>query len=297
MRTPEQEHAIRADVFRWLDEKFVNGGGYEIHHTVLKSYEFEGERIPLLDTGKGIRNPSTFYSTLSIMSGWKANRYNDHEDDDGWVSYSYRTGDGGDNRKLVRAYEEQAPIVYFRAVREGYYFPYYPIVIAENDPVGRQVRFPLAQSLALLGDPFEYTDQQRRYAESIVRTRLHQPLFRARVLHAYTSACTICDLRHAELLDAAHILADAHEHGVAHVTNGLALCKLHHAAYDKSLLGITPDYEVRINQGILDEEDGPMLKYGLQAMHTRQIRVPRNHRARPSRELLSARYEEFTKKA
>jgi putative restriction endonuclease len=293
MRTHEEELAIRADIFHWLDEKFIDGGGYEIHHTVLKSYEFNGERIPLLDTGKGIRNPATFSSTLSIMSGWKANRYNDHEDDDGWVSYSYRAGEGGDNNKLISAYDQQDPIVYFKAVREGYYFPYYPIVIAQNDPLHRRVRFPLEQGLALLGDPLEYNEQQKRYAETIVKTRLHQPLFRAKVLHAYTSACTICELRHAELLDAAHIIADSDEHGVAHVTNGLALCKLHHAAYDRSLLGITPDYEVRINKNLLAEVDGPMLKYGLQEMHGRAIHVPKSFKARPSKERLAARFDEF----
>lgn len=87
-------------------------------------------------------------------------------------------------------------------MREGYYFPYYPIVIAENDPVGRVVRFPLDQGLGLLGDPAEYTEAQRRYAETIVRTRLHQPLFRAKVLNAYEATCAVCNLRHAELLDA-----------------------------------------------------------------------------------------------
>ncbi len=293
MRTRDEEQAIRADVFRWLDKVFIDGGGYEIHHTVLKSYEFQGERIPLLDTGKGIRNPATFSSTLSIMSGWKVNRYSDRHDDDGWVTYSYRAGEGGDNIKLIRAFEQQDPIVYFRAVREGFYFPYYPITITANDPVNRVVRFPLEQSLSLLGDPMDYSEQQRRYAEGIVRSRLHQPLFRAKVLHAYASACTVCHLRHAELLDAAHIVADSDELGIAHVTNGLALCKLHHAAYDRSLMGITPDYRVRINAALLDEIDGPMLRHGLQDMHNQKITLPRNPKAKPSAERLAARFEEF----
>lgn len=296
MRTREEEGAIRDDVFRWLDEKFIGGGGYEIHHTVLKSYEFDGERIPLLDTGRGIRNPASFSSTLSILSGWKANRYDDQHDDDGWVTYSYRAGDGGDNIKLIHAHELQDPIVYFKAVREGYYFPYYPILIAHNDPTQRVVRFPLEQSLSLLGDPLDYSEQQRRYAETIVRSRLHQPLFRAKVLHAYASACTICDLRHTELLDAAHIVPDSTEQGVAHVSNGLALCKLHHAAYDRLLLGVTPDYEVRINAALLDEVDGPMLRHGLQDMHGQTIRLPQSPKARPSRDSLAERYAAFALK-
>lgn len=293
MRPPEEERAIREDVFRWLDEQFIGHGGYEIHHSVLRSYAYRGERIPLLDRNRGIRNPATFRSTLSIMSGWKTNRYRDFESDDGWITYSYRMQEGGDNTKLVQAWANGDPIVYFRAVREGYYFPYYPIVIAENDPVGRFVRFPLDPALQLLGDPMSYTDLQRRYARSIERTRLHQPLFRARVLHAYASACTICNLKHPELLDAAHITPDSDETGVAHVSNGLAMCKIHHAAYDRSLLGITPDYEVRIDDDLLHEIDGPMLKHGLQDMHGKTIRVPVRREAQPDRERLAARFERF----
>lgn len=158
---------------------------------MLRGYHYGSDHIPLLDRGKGIRNPATFSSTLSIMSGWKANRYSDYESDDGWITYHYRAGEGGDNKKLVRAWANGDPLVYFRAVREGFYIPYYPIVIAHNDPVARVVRFPLDQALSFLGDPLSYDEQKRRYAESIVRTRLHQPIFRARVLHAYLGACCL----------------------------------------------------------------------------------------------------------
>lgn len=293
MLSREAEQAARADVFRWLDEQFVGRGGYEIHHTVLRSYTYQGERMPLLDPQRGIRNPATFSSTLTIRTVGSANPYDDAESDDGWVRYSYRQGDGGDNTKLVRAWANGDPVVYFRAVRQGYYFPFYPIVIAENDPVARVVRFPLEQSLQFLGDPATYTDAQRSYAETVVRARLHQPIFRARVLHAYASACTVCDLKHPELLDAAHIVPDAAEHGIPHVTNGLAMCKIHHAAYDRSLMGITPDGEVRIDRELLDEVDGPMLRHGLQDMHGRQIRMPESAKAKPDRERLAERFAVF----
>jgi hypothetical protein len=39
-----------------------------------------------------------------------------------------------------------------------------------------------------------------------------------------------------ELLDAAHILPDGHPKGEPVVPNGLALCKLHHAAFDRQRL-------------------------------------------------------------
>jgi putative restriction endonuclease len=77
------------------------------------------------------------------------------------------------------------------------------------------------------------------------------------------------------------------------VTNGLSLCKIHHAAYDRMLLGITPDYEVRINQRLLDEIDGPMLRHGLQEMHRRPLTLPRQRSDRPDPERLALRFEAF----
>ena len=38
--------------------------------------------------------------------------------------------------------------------------------------------------------------------------------------------------------------------------NVLSLCKIHHAAYDKNILGISPDYQVKVRIDILDEVDG-----------------------------------------
>jgi putative restriction endonuclease len=79
---------------------------------------------------------------------------------------------------------------------------------------------------------------RRAYITSSVRQRLHQRGFRERVLYAYREQCACCKLRHHELLDAAHIIADRLTEGVPEVRNGIALCKLHHAAFDKYFLGI-----------------------------------------------------------
>ena len=137
------------------------------------------------------------------------------------------------------------------------------------------------------------TTDERRYANRIVRERLHQPMFRARVLRAYQGACAVCSLRHPQLLDAAHIVSDTQIGGVPQVTNGLALCKIHHASYDRNLLGVTPDFEVRIDQALLDEVDGPMLRYGLQDMHGRQLHLPSRKAEWPSREGLAEHFAAF----
>ena len=69
----------------------------------------------------------------------------------------------------------------------------------------------------------------------------------------------MCALGHRELLDAAHIIPDTDPRGLPVIQNGIALCKIHHAAYDRNILGIRPDYVVEIHQRLLDEIDGPML--------------------------------------
>lgn len=51
MRSRIEELAIRADVFRWLDERFDENGGYELSRELLESYSFDGEPIKLLDPG------------------------------------------------------------------------------------------------------------------------------------------------------------------------------------------------------------------------------------------------------
>ncbi|WP_241249353.1 HNH endonuclease [Rhodococcus sp. X156] len=134
----------------------------------------------------------------------------------------------------------------------------------------------------------------RRYAVAETKRRLHQPVFRATVMRAYETRCAVCALRHGELLDAAHIVPDVEEQGLPVVTNGLALCKIHHAAYDTQILGIRPDNVVEIRTDLLDEVDGPMLRHGLVERHGQPLMaVPTKRSEQPSQKLLAIRYERF----
>jgi len=134
---------------------------------------------------------------------------------------------------------------------------------------------------------------RRGYITSNVKVRIHQRTFRERVLYAYQSQCALCRLRHRELLDAAHIIADSEERGEPLVSNGLSLCKIHHAAFDKNIIGITPDYTIKIRQDILEETDGPMLKYGIQSLENHRLILPLHKKDWPDRERLEQRYGEF----
>jgi putative restriction endonuclease len=282
---------IRLDIFRWLDEKLLTGQ-YEFTRAELEGYRYQGELIPLLDTARGIRNPRKFNSTLTLMTSYQS-PYEDLVRDDGFVHYSYQAKDGGDNTKVSRARENGDPIVYFHGLRAGVFTAHFPVyVVAQNDDE-RMFYLALDESLRFFADPLHLDDDQRRYAERTVRQRLHQPMFRAKVLHAYTSTCAVCQLKHSDLLDAAHILEDKAELGFPVVSNGLALCKLHHAAFDRNLLGITPDYTVQVDKDLLREVDGPMLRHGLQDMHGRRITIPSRTRDHPSRDALALRFDKF----
>jgi putative restriction endonuclease len=138
-------------------------------------------------------------------------------------------------------------------------------------------------------------DGRRRYITTIVQRRLHQQAFRERVLLAYSNTCSMCQLRHRELLDAAHILPDTHPRGDPLVTNGLALCSLHHAAFDRQVLGVRPDLVIQVREDVLREADGPMLLHGLQGFQGAALRVPKRPEQQPNREFLAERYELFRK--
>ena len=73
----------------------------------------------------------------------------------------------------------------------------------------------------------------------------------AKIMRAYRRSCTVCSLKRAELLQAAHITAYQEEDAVTEVTNGLALCAIHHLAYDRNLLGIDPGGVVHIAKPLL----------------------------------------------
>ena len=77
-------------------------------------------------------------------------------------------------------------------------------------------------------------------------------------------------------------------------SNGLALCKLHHTAFDVGIIGIRPDHIVEVRRDVLDEIDGPMLRHGLQGFEGGRLLVlPQRPGDRPNTDFLAERYESF----
>jgi putative restriction endonuclease len=73
----------------------------------------------------------------------------------------------------------------------------------------------------------------------------------------------------------------------------LSLCTLHHAAFDRHVIGVRPDLVVDVRADVLREGDRPMLKHGLQGFHGARLEVPRVSQWRPNAAYLEERYEAF----
>lgn len=296
------EERLRSAAMRWLDDRVAVGAGL-LRYDDLAEFQFDGRRIPLMDPQRGIRKPAHITAALSIRTTFtpagQVPPYADTEGPDGLLRYKYRGEDIShpENVALRRAHEHGLPLVWFVAAAVGAYVAIYPIWIVGDEPSRLEfvVAFDVAQRLVPVGDLGDET--QRRYIEQLTRQRLHQPVFRARVLSAYAQQCAMCRLRYSSLLDAAHILPDGHPRGDSIVPNGLSLCKIHHAAYDQNLLGVRPDLVIEVRSDVRAEIDGPMLLHGLQEMAGVRLTLPRARTAQPDPARLEERYEEFRRAA
>lgn len=298
MYSKEEQAKIRLDIFHWLETKRDEHAGIS-KESLLNDYFYLGQHIPLMDRYRGIHNPKVFDETLSVASTLNS-KYEDNETLEGMILYDYQaTGEEYGNAKLRLAFERHAPIVYLLEITKGFYWPYVNVIAIGDDRSSRKfvLDFRNSDDPARVFDPslnaIPSSEIQKQYSIQQTKRRVHQPAFRARVIKAYVEQCAICRLQHANLLDAAHILPDSHELGKPIVSNGLSLCKIHHAAYDSEIIGITPEFKVEVALDVLQEVDGPMLKHGIQEMHGSLIQLPKAKEEQPNPEFLEVRYQRF----
>jgi len=297
------EDQIRIASFQWMREQ-TNIYGDVLPRTLLeKGFEFGGHRVTVVGPS-GIWKPQMFEQIpLSVTTTYNG-PYEDSFTKEGFLYYRYRGTDPfhRDNVGLREAMKKQVPLIYFHSIVPGKYLAVWPVYIIQDNP--ERLAFTLAADELssvehflhqspenIIADDAEYA--KRSYITSTIKNRLHQKSFRERVLQAYKEQCTFCKLKHTQLLDAAHIISDGEELGDPVVVNGLSLCKIHHAAFDTNIIGVTPDYVIKVREDILLETDGPMLKYGIQELQNQKIILPNNKNMWPDRDRLSIRYAKF----
>lgn len=253
----------------------------------------------LVDRRKGIWNPSWLLATLSVVTVLDG-PYADKEIADGLWEYRYRAGGSeGDNRKLQRAADLEVDVIYFHEETPGHYRPHYPMRIIQNDPIEQRVLLARKdlEKIDWTNDDASVTSSLRSWATREVKIRRHQRKFRELVLDAYETRCAVCELPLATLLDAAHIDPDSSTEGEPLVENGLALCKLHHYAYDSNVIGITAGRRIHVAPSVLRMAGSTTLEDGLKSFHRRQLFVPAMASLQPAQPRLARRWQEFRKTA
>lgn len=308
MLSKVEDVEFRESIFAWLKARQLNKPFFS--RADLSQFRYQDREIRLIGPQTGIWWPKDLsMGAIGIWSSYvpegQERPYEDNFGLDGFLRYKWRGLDSqtADNRALRHAMNERLPLVLYQGI--GYEpgtqtqiaQPIFPVYLIGEEPESHQFVVALESSQYLLSptQPRDVLEIAQRYNERVTKSRYHQPLFRARVIHAYEERCAVCRLPFTELLEAAHIKPDS-EGGPARVSNGMSMCKIHHGAYDSNILGISPDYRVHIRESVLQTFDGPTLQHSLKEMHGELLRqIPAEKSQRPDREFLAERFERFGK--
>jgi putative restriction endonuclease len=131
-------------------------------------------------------------------------------------------------------------------------------------------------------------DEKRRFAVVATKKALRANDFARRVLSAYDHRCAMCETQ-LRLIDGAHILPVEHD-GNDQTRNGIALCALHHRAYDRSLVTFDPSFKVHVNGAMVKELKTNDRAGGLKEFQDRLrpiLVVPADKKDRPSKNFVT----------
>lgn len=301
------EERVRLAAFDALQQRRAVHGEVLPTQVLRMPIVVDHEPVAIFNLASGIHTPRQLDGAIGLNTAPPKPHapapYDDRFGDDGMFRYHYREPRTAstravqqaarDNEAVRVAMRRRLPLVYYFGVVPDRYRPFFPVYVVHDDPDAHEFHLDLTELGVRPSDDLVADAPARAYRAHLVRSRMHQARFREAVMRAYQHSCAICHLKRGELVDAAHIVGDA-DGGQPVVPNGLALCKLHHAAFDRHILGVRPDLHIVIRQDILAEVDGPMLLHGLQGFHGLRLAVlPRRRDERPSPQVLEQRWEQF----
>ena len=154
--------------------------------------------------------------------------------------------------------------------------------------VDRDIR---SEAISPAGDGAAKLDAAaEREIRRVVARAVMQPVrswrFAQSVQRAYGYRCTACDVQ-LELVEAAHIDPVENLDSSDDVSNGLALCALHHKAYDQGLLEIHADGAITIVSSKLEDLSASLRDGGIDAFRKAlrpRIRLPEDSKHWPRSE-------------
>jgi putative restriction endonuclease len=144
------------------------------------------------------------------------------------------------NREIAIAFRPDFLVEYIRFLE--------PLHDTGKSPVDFEVLTSVATDPGKIrDDDMNKVTLPRRTAIASVRRALRDNSFKERVLTAYSHKCSACSLQ-MDLVEAAHIIPVSVQDSTDETCNGLALCALHHRAYDRALITIDDHYHVLISE-------------------------------------------------
>jgi putative restriction endonuclease len=296
---------IRIAAFARLRSLLHAAGGALPWSEISQGFTARDRRYLFATAAEGIFRPVGMTSVLSIKTVVPKPKgriwYHDQSSPDlspgsdvFWYAFTGKDPGSTRNRWLHDAMAQQLPLIYFFGVAPALYEPLFPAFVVEWNPTRLSCGLSFQPSFAVGERMSAPTPAERRYALRTVQQRLHQALFRAKVIDAYGMRCALSGLPEPRLIDAAHIVPDAHEQlGQPDIRNGICMSKVHHAAYDAGLIGIDPDLKIHVSDSLLALHDGPMLEQALKALSGKTLRVPDDPLAAPDRDRLALRFKQY----
>jgi hypothetical protein len=133
-------------------------------------------------------------------------------------------------------------------------------------------------------DPKVVVSELRARATRAILRPIRDHRFSLRVRAAYDHRCAVCDVQ-LDLIEAAHIDPVEDPESNDDVANGMALCALHHLAYDTGLINIEASGAIAVNESRVEQLRDRLRVDGLDAFRKalrKNIRVPTVERQRPA---------------
>lgn len=303
--SPEEERDAHFAAMQWFESQQLAGRELLTHRELMQGFMWHGHRLRLTHQTQGIWKPAGFASALTFKTvastPGKASPYNDRIDGAGFLRYKFASAADKQwtNEAMFVAAERKYPLAWLVGIKPAntlYYYARFPSFIESIDH--RLAEFVIsireaAPTLNLNSSSGIVPEIERKYVSRWTRARVHQHDFREHVISAYDISCAVCDLPHAQLLEAAHIIPDAEELGTPEVSNGLALCRVHHTAYDRNLIGIDINHQIHVAKRARKLETDTQ-RTSLTAFDRKFLtHVPKNKNLRPNEERIDDRFSRF----
>ena len=305
----ETDQRIRQAAYAYVRKLAAKHGFLTKEQLWPDTFASDDENFSLIQPYQGRHKPAQMSHLLSLLSRHSgAIKYDTEvpkipaQEESASFYYYLVKGQNLDyhqNRWMREAYEWKVPILLFletdsrSSSRPPCFVPTLANIVSWEPQERRvEVRYSL---IDITVENLDVADNalQRHYVVAERKQRLRQQEFRKDLTRAYEERCAISGLFGHELLEVAHIIPD-HQGGQSRTSNGLLLSKIHHAAFDADLIGITPDYRVKVSKRLLEEDSRKSdLLALLKKIDGKRIRLPSREEDHPSQDFLKERYEIF----